>query len=431
MRDSQIAYALPEEIQTGDNGARFDLNDARVDQLADSILSEGQVLQPVACTLDGKDRKLKLLFGFHRHAAVAKLNKDQGAGLKLPYIILDRTEALAQLKTQVSENNQRQELSPMDKAVAMKGMLDNGVSRKDVRSIFAVPGGRKGTHFAPMSNSTLNIHLRFLELPKTIQEKIHSGSLTWAAAYELGRVTPDKRTEVLKKAEEEQERQLSKEARDEQKYLDAEKKLIEAENTQRESAVLLDKTRQGIVDAQTILAEQQKTFSEVQKEVGGIVTGKKANEKDKKAAAEKLKAAQTDLTGAEKSVQAAKEEAEKAEKKAKAAAEKAKEIREKLEAQRKALKTKKANGVGPTAIKKAAQETEGAREGGHVPLNIQSIREFLKEGATQTEYAKTAKVFKYLRSCCDGVSFPKEAIGNIAMLLGEKKAIVPPTEPAK
>lgn len=423
VENLKINYAKPEDLDTGENAARFDLNQARVLQLADSILTEGQVLQPVGVVMDGIKRRL--LFGFHRHAAVAYLNKEQGAGLMLPYVVLDRADALAELKTQITENNQREELSPMDRAKSMKALLDKGVSRKDVRIIFAVPGGRKGNNFQPMSNAMLNIHLRFLELPKTFQEKIHSGQLTWAAAYELGRVTPDKRAAVLARAEADLVSQLDKETRDEQKYLDAEKKLIEAEAQTKEVATELDKARESISSSQQLLAEKTAAYHEVQKEVGSIITAKKADEKAKKAAAEKLKAAEADVKGAEKAVEASKADVEKLEKRTKTVKEKAEEIREKLEAQRKALKSKPKPTVGPTAIKEAAK-AEG--DTGHVPLTLQAIREFLKEGATQTEYPKTAKCFTYMRRCCDGVGFPKEAIGNIAMLLGERTPAMPVAE---
>lgn len=426
MSEVQIKYAKPEELETGDNAARFDLNGSRVDQLADNILSEGQVLQPVGVIQE--NGKKRLLFGFHRHAAVTKLNKEQGAGLLLPYVVLERADALAELKTQISENNQREELSPMDRAKAMKSLMDQGVSRKDVRILFAVPGGRKGSSFQPLSNAALNIHLRFLELPKTFQEKIHSGQLTWAAAYELGRVTPDKRAAVLARAEADLVSQLDKETRDEQRYLDAEKKLIDAENTTKEVASELEKARDGIGSAQQLLADKTAAYHEVQKEVGAVVTNKKADDKAKKAAAEKLKAAEADVKGAEKAVEAAKADVEKLEKRTKTSKEKAEEIREKLEAQRKAMKNKPKSAVGPKDIK-AAAKTEGA-DTGHVPLTLQAIREFLKEGSTQTEYPKTAKVFTYLRRCCDGVGFPKEAIGNIAMLMGERVAANPAAEAA-
>lgn len=415
MSEQIVQHAKPEEFTISENGARFDLNEARVDQLADNILAEGQVLQPVGVVMDGDKRRL--LYGFHRHAAVTKLNKEQGAGLLLPYVVLDRADALAQLKTQISENYQRQEMSPMDKATAMKGLLDKGVSRKDVRILFAVPGGRKGSSFQPMSNAMLNIHLRFLELPKTFQEKIHNGQLTWAAAYELGRVTPDKRAAVLARAEAELASQLDKESRDEDKYLAQEKKLIEAETTVKETGSALDKAREAITAAQQLVVDKTAAYREVQKEVGEIALDKKATDKDKKAAAEKLKAAEADVKGAEKAVETAKAEVSKLEKKTKTASEKAAEIKAKLEAQRKALKSKPKTAVGPTDIKKAAKET-GA-EAGYVPLTLQSIREFLKDGSDQTDYPKTAKIFKYIRRCCDGVGFPKEAITNIAILVGD------------
>lgn len=310
----------------------------------------------------------------------------------------------------------------MDRAVAMKNLLDQGVNRSEVRRIFAVPGGRKGTMRAPMSNSMLNIHLRFLELPKTVQEKLHSGTLTWAAAYELGRVTPDKRADVLKRAEEELARQMEREERDEAKYLDTERKLAEAEQTATTTATALELARAAIVEATNLHAARTEAYRQVQKEVGEAVTSKGATDKDKKVAGEKLKAAETDLKAAEKAIKDAKNEVAKLSDKVGTAKEKADEIRARLEAQRKALKNKPKAAVGPKAVKEAAV-AEGA--GGTVPLTLQDIRALITEASAQTEYPKVGNIFKYIRRALDGISTPKECVGNIAVLTGERQAPAP------
>src|SRR5438067_1391291 len=110
---SDVLQLKPEQVNVVENGARFDMSQTRVESLAESILSEGQVLQPVG-VLAAEGGKYPLVYGFHRYHAVAKLNKEQGAGLTIPAIVLTREDATALLKTQIAENNERQEMSPMD-----------------------------------------------------------------------------------------------------------------------------------------------------------------------------------------------------------------------------------------------------------------------------------------------------------------------------
>jgi hypothetical protein len=425
-----VLQLKPEQIDVTENGARFDMSPSRVESLAESILSEGGVLQPVG-VLAGAKGKHTLIYGFHRVAAVDKLNKEQGAGLTVPAVALSREDATALLKTQIAENNERESMSPMDKAVAMKGLMDKGIARGEVRRIFAVPGGsgRKGSSIQPMSNAMLNIHLRFLELPKSFQEKIHSGRLTWAAAYELGRVTPDRRADVLRRAEAEVDALESREEQDEQRYLKTEKRLVEAEQVAAASESELERAKSAVVNAAHLIAEKTEAYRAVQKEVGDVVLDKKATDKDKKLAAEKLKAAEADVTAATKEAKAAKNEVAKFTKKKNNAAERAEEVKAKLEAARKALKNKPVKpAVGPKGIKEAAK-AEGV-ETGAVPLTLQDIRELLKDGRTQSEYPKVAAIFKYLTACIDGVTVPKECIGNIALMTGERK-VEPKTQPKK
>lgn len=82
--------------------------------------------------------------------------------------------------------------SPIDEALEIRRLIQQGVSKMEIRKMFARPGGRKGFKSMPVSNSFINMRLSFLDLPKAIQEKIHDGRLGVAAAYELTKVTTGK-----------------------------------------------------------------------------------------------------------------------------------------------------------------------------------------------------------------------------------------------
>src|SRR5438132_13277129 len=127
MTEQTVQYYDPKDVVADDN-IRFNLKSLRTEELAQSILEQGQVLQPVGVHFPNGEKKPHLIFGFYRHAAVLALNKE-GAGLKLPAIVLSPEDVVARMKTQIAENAQREDMSPMDRAVAMKRLLDASVDR--------------------------------------------------------------------------------------------------------------------------------------------------------------------------------------------------------------------------------------------------------------------------------------------------------------
>jgi ParB family chromosome partitioning protein len=336
----QLLQLDPTKVQTDDN-VRFNLKRNKVDSLSSAILEAGRVLEPVGVQpLDTPSNGFthKLVYGFYRHAAVDKLNKEQAAGLTLPAILISPASETERLRLQLMENMDRENMSPMDSAVAIKKLMDSGVSRGEIRRIFARPAGKKGAEVQPASNAWVNIVLRFLELPKTIQEKIHTGVIGVEAAYELGKVPPEKRQAVIERAEAERQHQIDVEAKDEQVYLAAEKKLTEAQEKEKEAVKGVEVARSSVEVAQQLVEAKTLALRTIQKE-----PYLEYDEKQKQELNERLKAATTDLRGAEKALKDAKNAVVKNHDAAKKAADIAAEQRAKLEAARKAVKTKKPN----------------------------------------------------------------------------------------
>ena len=189
-----------------DENSRFGLKRLRLDTLVQSSLEMGGVntpveVEPLDTPVDGK--QYRLTAGFYRHAAVSELNDKQAAGLTLPAIVKPIGDAGLRLRRQLAENMERENQSPMDKAIAIKKLVDLSVPKVEIRKIFSTPGGRKGLVLQPASNAFINMTLSFLDLPKAVQEKIHDGRVGVAAAYELTKVHPEKRAAVLERAEQE------------------------------------------------------------------------------------------------------------------------------------------------------------------------------------------------------------------------------------
>lgn len=278
------------------NNIRFNLKPERIRHIADSIKERG-VLEPIGVEAlhppaDGK--LYRIVYGHYRHAAVQLLH-EEGIEVLLPaLVILTPGSVQETLLTQVAENLEREEPSPMDTAVAIRKLLDAGVSRSHICTVFARPAGKKGER-APASNAWVNIMLNLLDLPKRIQNKIHDGTIGVGAAYELGRVDADKREAVVARAEAERDKWITKKARDEEQYQKAELKkdgqaALAGEISQaRELAQVLQETHAGLVQQVSSLeclsygdeTREAKRTAELQK----LKEAEKRTRKESKAAA--------------------------------------------------------------------------------------------------------------------------------------------------
>src|SRR6266852_77829 len=143
---------LDPAVILADENTRFNLKESRIQSLAESILTQGGVMEPVEVEKITPDmevavpngQKYRLTVGAYRHAAVTLLNKTQAAGLLLPAIIRPAGTPAERLRRQLAENMERENQSPMDQAIAIRKLLQVGLDKMAVRTIFAVPGGRKG-----------------------------------------------------------------------------------------------------------------------------------------------------------------------------------------------------------------------------------------------------------------------------------------------
>lgn len=415
--DEQLVYLNPQKILADDN-ARFSLKKTRIDSLKASILEVGAVLVPVEVEplepiVQGCTHRLTA--GFQRLAAVLALNAEQNAGLTIPAIVRDLPDDKTRLLHQITENLERDNLSPMDRAIAIKKLFDNGVERGEIRRIFSAAGGRKGNTVQPMSNSMVNISLRLLELPKAIQEKIHNGLVGLAAAYELGKVPPEKRQAVLDRAETDRIAQVDREDKDEKRYIEAEQKVAQSELQEAEALSAAEQAKKDIIDAEKLVAERTKRFAQLNNAIKVMETPVQKEQ------VEEMKAAEVDLKAAQKTSKDAKNRAAKALDKAKTAAETAEENKAKLEAARKAVKPKK---VGPGDVQKAAKSV-GATPGA-VPMKLSDFRVMLLKDMTKDSVpAKVRLIADAVRYCLDGGGTTKELIHTLAVITGEVEGELP------
>lgn len=416
--ENEVVLQLDPSVILAEDNSRFNLKPLRVAQLAESIKESGGVNTPIEVTeLEKPSGKVKyrLTAGFYRHAAVTKLNTEEKAGLTLPALVRTVADEKERLRRQLSENMDRENQSPMDKAVAIKRLQNAGYPKLEIRRIFSTPGGRKGLQLNPASNAFINMTLSFLALPKTIQEKIHDGRIGVASAYELTKVAPDKRQVILERAEAERLKEVEREEKDEERFLAGERKVSEAQTKAEEAAKAVDGARADIVNAGSLVEQRIQVLRDIQK-----TPFLELDEAGKREVTEKLKAAEADVKGAQKTKKDSENKLSKLLQASKSADEQAADRQAKLDAAKK-KKKKVGKTATPKDIKTAAKaEGEGPKL---VALNASEMRQALKDIIkASSPPPKVKAIAEALMKCFGGESTPRELGHDLGVITGEIRA---------
>lgn len=427
MSQEILLTLSPDDIIIKEN-IRYNLKPYAIDHLAEQIAADGGVNTPVE--VQETEEGYVLTCGHQRVEAVKKLNS-QGAGLMIPARVMPIESEAQRVLRQVSENNDRENLSPMDKSIAMQRMLAVGLSKMDVRKAFAVAGGRKGQKFQPASNSHVNQVISLLELPKPVQNRIHDGLIPASEAYALAKIPADKRQAVLDRIEADRIKDIDKADKEEEKFLKDEKELTEktqeAEALTAEHAVVVETAK----SAASVVEEKEKEFLSATQAT--LVKGQ--SKEDKAAAQERLKSAIAELKSANDAATKTAKEAAKLSEKVETASEKAAAAKARLEEARKAKLAKKSAPAAPDKaagkVKSGAVKKAAAKEGvGDKPvkLNAGEMRDAIKTLILNGK-AKTKAAGQLITDCFDGEITDGQLELGIARLLGE--APMPAAAPAK
>lgn len=368
MAAEQILQLDPSKV-VAEGNIRYGLKAYRVADLAESIANLGGVQVPVLVQANGKG-SYKLVDGFYRHAAVEKLNKD-GAGLKLPAVLVTVADETERVKRQISANMDRENMSPIDIAVAAHKLLDAGVPRPEVLKVFRRPGGRKGLAMQDASPAWLRMMLSFLNFPKKVQNMIHEGTLPVSAAYQLSRLPEAEWERVLERAEKDRQAEIDREERENDKLTKEEEKV----NADATKLAELTTARDAAAAALALEATKVEAATTAATEAAKVPENFLLLEPDvKKAIAEKLGAAKADLRGAEKARDAAQKELDKAQKALDAVANpQPKADKAETTEPAKVAKPAKKAVVSEGDVKKAAK-AEGVKPKKVTPLTLSEIR---------------------------------------------------------
>ncbi len=146
-------------------------------QLADSIRQHG-VLQPVVVRQAGS--RYELVMGERRFRA------SQLAGRRsVPAVVLD-VDPADRLELAIVENVQRQDLNPIELALAYQALSRAGHTQEQI--------GRK----VSMDRSSIANHIRLLDLSRTIQTDVEAGRLSMGHAKALLQVADLEAREALR-----------------------------------------------------------------------------------------------------------------------------------------------------------------------------------------------------------------------------------------
>lgn len=404
--EATLLHLDPSEILAEDN-ARYGMRENGIEALKSSVLASGGVMEPVEIDIlepATNGHKYKLTFGFKRHAVVSQLNKE-GAGLKLPCILHKNETPIERTKRQVEENLQRESLSIMDQAVAMKRLMDSGLSRAEVREVFRRPGGRKGNKTQPISNSYLNMLVSFLEFPKKIRDRIHNDEIGVAAAYELRKAAPDKWEQILDRIEADTVKLAETEEKEETRYLADQKKAEEAQQKHATAATELEIAQKKVAEAQELVKARTEAANKyyAATKVQTLDTAqRKAAEKDFGTAEQARRVAVAQEAEAQVEVNSLKAKATKA-------AELAKERLDRLVKARAAKKS-----VSPQDVKKSAAEVTGS---GAVPLNRAEIMKVVEVMCLPGTVQGVAEIGKVLRDCFVGIITDGQCFKKLAEIV--------------
>ena len=172
-----VSLALA-DIQPSTYNPRKRFDEAALAELAASIRRQG-VLQPIGVRPVADTGRFEIIFGERRYRA--SLMAEQA---EIPAIVLDVSDEEAQ-EMAVTENLQREDVSPMEEANAYQKLIENG--RHDVPSL-AVQFGK--------SENYIRTRLKFLSLIPEIAELLEADELTVGVAGEICRYGEDIQRDV-------------------------------------------------------------------------------------------------------------------------------------------------------------------------------------------------------------------------------------------
>lgn len=165
LKEERYAELDIEQIKSNPLQPRLKFDLESIDELARSIKESG-LLQPVIVTTEGNN--YKIIVGERRWRAAQKI------GLKKIPALIRRLPEAQQLETSLVENLQREDLNPLEIALAYQKLIQElNYTQQEI----AEKVGKDRTSVAN--------YLRLLKLPKEIQDNLATGNISMGHARAL------------------------------------------------------------------------------------------------------------------------------------------------------------------------------------------------------------------------------------------------------
>ncbi len=189
-QNNSIFWVETEKISANPFQPRREFDQDALETLADSIRQYG-VLQPLVVTRKEEETESGGYYVYYELiAGERRLRAARLAGLnQVPVIIRKQTDNKVRLELAIIENLQREDLNPIDRALAFEQL------HKEFNLTHAEIGKRMGKSRVYVSNS-----LRLLSLPQDIREGLISGKITEGHTRPLLMLTdkPEEQTTLFK-----------------------------------------------------------------------------------------------------------------------------------------------------------------------------------------------------------------------------------------
>jgi len=169
-----------------DHGTNNRFTKSDIGVLVQSISQYGQ-LEAVGAVRVKPGNNLRLAYGFGRYEAIKQINESlpEDQRMKIKVVVFDGNDRDVFFRN-LAENAHRNALSHMDYSLAIRKMSESfGQSDSQIATFFGRTGG------------WVSQHRSLLSLDYTIQEKVHSGEITFTDALALAKMTADKQKEVI------------------------------------------------------------------------------------------------------------------------------------------------------------------------------------------------------------------------------------------
>jgi ParB family chromosome partitioning protein len=174
---NRVLEIEPEKIKVNPMQPRSQFTDFNMDELVESVREYG-IIQPLIVTKDGN--------GYELIAGERRLRAAKTLGLqKVPVIVRD-ADSQRKLEVALVENLQRENLNPIEAAVAYKKLVDEfNLTQEEVAR-------RVGKSRPAVTNA-----LRFLSLPEEVRQAISEGKISEGHAKYLSGLDSESKQMIL------------------------------------------------------------------------------------------------------------------------------------------------------------------------------------------------------------------------------------------